>query len=186
MNIHRRHSPLLHPPAVVIEDSARARRGLLRLSARARLAPGSVQREERDTRKKVTMVHLGLALSRRYVSGHIVIRMALGGCTNRPVYNIVTMFNKRARDAPYLEQVGTYDPMPNAWGQRLVGVNLERISYWLASGAQLSTPVAKLLGLSGFLPLHPMTITAAERKQRQHEKQQRAEAEASRVEKAES
>ncbi|KAJ6658774.1 hypothetical protein lerEdw1_019695 [Lerista edwardsae] len=110
-----------------------------------------------------TMVQLGHLLLKQYHKAHIIIRMALGGCTNRPYYRIVAAHNKRARDGKYLEQVGCYDPLPNDHEEKIVGLNFERIKYWIANGAQLSKPVEKLLGLSGFFPLHPMTIVNAER-----------------------
>ncbi|KAM5141606.1 small ribosomal subunit protein bS16m [Mantella aurantiaca] len=109
------------------------------------------------------MVHLTSQLLRRYYGGHVVIRMALGGCANRPFYRIVAAYNKRARDGKHLDKLGTYDPLPNVYNEKLVSLNIERIKYWFASGAQITKPAAKLLGLAGFFPLHPMTITAAER-----------------------
>ncbi|XP_053307362.1 28S ribosomal protein S16, mitochondrial [Spea bombifrons] len=109
------------------------------------------------------MVHLTSLLLKRYHGGHVVIRLALGGCANRPFYRIVAAHNKRARDGKYLEQLGTYDPMPNVYNEKLVSLNMEQIKYWIGSGAHTTKPVAKLLGLAGFFPLHPMTITNAER-----------------------
>ncbi|KAM9061005.1 28S ribosomal protein S16, mitochondrial [Sarcophilus harrisii] len=112
------------------------------------------------------MVQLTPLLWKTYRAGHVAIRLSLSGCTNRPFYRIVATYNKRARDGRYLEQLGCYDPMPNTNGEKLVGLNLERIRYWLGSGAHLTKPVEKLLGLCGFFPLHPMTITNAERLRR--------------------
>ncbi|XP_054857486.1 28S ribosomal protein S16, mitochondrial [Eublepharis macularius] len=109
------------------------------------------------------MVHLGQSLMKHYHKAHLVIRFALGGCTNRPYYRIVVTQNKRARDGKYLEQLGCYDPLPNDHGEKIVGLNIERLKYWIASGAQYTKPLQKLLGLAGFFPLHPMTITNAER-----------------------
>ncbi|XP_018408153.1 PREDICTED: 28S ribosomal protein S16, mitochondrial [Nanorana parkeri] len=109
------------------------------------------------------MVHLTSQVLRRYYGGHVVIRMALGGCANRPFYRIVAAYNKRARDGKHLDKLGTYDPLPNVYNEKLVSLNIERIKYWMASGAQITKPAAKLLGLAGFFPLHPMTITDAER-----------------------
>ncbi|XP_020663678.1 small ribosomal subunit protein bS16m [Pogona vitticeps] len=112
------------------------------------------------------MVQLGCPLLAKYHNLRIVIRLALGGCTNRPFYRIVAAHNKRARDGKYLEQIGCYDPLPNDHGEKIVGFNFDRLKYWLSTGALITKPVEKLLGLSGFFPLHPMTITNAERVQR--------------------
>ncbi|XP_039419811.1 28S ribosomal protein S16, mitochondrial [Corvus cornix cornix] len=108
--------------------------------------------------------------------GHVVIRFALGGCTNRPFFRIVAANSKRARDGKYLEQLGCLDPLPNAHGEKVAGLNLERLRYWLGCGAQLSRPAEKLLGLAGFLPLHPMTVTGAERLRRRRQREQQPEA----------
>ena len=125
-----------------------------------------------------------------------MIRFALGGCTNRPFFRIVAAHSRRARDGKYLEQLGCLDPLPNARGERVAGLNLERLRHWLGCGAQLSRPAEKLLGkpgagargrgpgparrgsppllagLAGFLPLHPMTVTGAERLRRRRRAQQ--------------
>ncbi|XP_034761013.2 small ribosomal subunit protein bS16m-like [Acipenser ruthenus] len=112
---------------------------------------------------KDTMVHLSSLLLKHYHGGHVVIRLALGGCTNRPFYRIVAAYNKRARDSKHIEQLGSFDPLPNIYNEKLVSLNFERIKYWIACGAHPTKPVARLLGLSGFFPLHPMTVTKAER-----------------------
>ncbi|XP_058399195.1 small ribosomal subunit protein bS16m [Diceros bicornis minor] len=112
------------------------------------------------------MVQLTTLLCRAYHGGHLTIRLALGGCTNRPFYRIVAAHNKCPRDGRFVEQLGSYDPLPNSHGEKLVALNLERIRHWIGCGAHLSKPVEKLLGLSGFFPLHPMMITNAERLRR--------------------
>lgn len=85
-------------------------------------------------------------LLKKYHGGHVVIRLALGGVTNRPFYRIVAAYNKRARDGKYIEQVGSYDPLPNIHNEKLVAFNYERIKYWIGCGAHTTKPVAKLLG----------------------------------------
>ncbi|XP_057702378.1 28S ribosomal protein S16, mitochondrial [Corythoichthys intestinalis] len=112
------------------------------------------------------MVHLTSQLLKRYHGGYVVIRMALAGHkqANRPFYRIVAAYNKRARDGKYIEQLGTYDPLPNVHNEKLVSFNWDRIKYWIGCGAHPTKPVAKLLGLAGFYPLHPMTVTEMERR----------------------
>uniref|UniRef100_A0A8C5X7Q6 Small ribosomal subunit protein bS16m n=1 Tax=Malurus cyaneus samueli TaxID=2593467 RepID=A0A8C5X7Q6_9PASS len=122
------------------------------------------------------MVQLGSRLLRGYRGGHVVIRFALGGCANRPFFRLVAAHSKRARDGKYLEQLGCLDPLPNTHGEKVAGLNLERLRYWLGCGAQLSPPAEKLLGLAGFLPLHPMTVTGAERLRRRQQLEQQPEA----------
>lgn len=115
------------------------------------------------------MVHLSSFLLKNYHGGYVVVRLALAGHkqANRPFYRIVAAYNKRARDGKYIEQLGTYDPLPNIYNEKLVSFNSDRIKYWIGNGAHLTKPVAKLLGLAGFFPLHPMTITEAERRRAQ-------------------
>uniref|UniRef100_A0A0B6YYU2 Small ribosomal subunit protein bS16m n=1 Tax=Arion vulgaris TaxID=1028688 RepID=A0A0B6YYU2_9EUPU len=94
---------------------------------------------------------------------HNVIRLAYHGCTNRPFFHIVLLNNNADRDAQPLEQLGTYDHMPNVYNERLVSFDVERIKYHLAQGVAVSKPVEKLLGLSGLLPVHPMNYIEAQR-----------------------
>ncbi|KAM0724627.1 Small ribosomal subunit protein bS16m [Formica fusca] len=89
------------------------------------------------------------------------IRLVRYGCTNRPFYHIIIIDVKRQQKKPPIEQVGTYDPIPNVHNEKLVSLNLERIQYWFAKGAQVTKPVADLLGLAGFLPVHPRTYMRA-------------------------
>lgn len=105
-------------------------------------------------------------LCKAYRGGHLTIRLALGGCTNRPFYRIVAAHNKCPRNGRFVEQLGSFDPLPNSNGEKLVALNLDRIRHWIGCGAHLSKPMEKLLGLSGFYPLHPMMITNAERLRR--------------------
>uniref|UniRef100_G3TQ71 Small ribosomal subunit protein bS16m n=1 Tax=Loxodonta africana TaxID=9785 RepID=G3TQ71_LOXAF len=105
-------------------------------------------------------------LCKVYYGGNLTIRLTLGGCANRPFYRIVAAHSKFARDGRFVEQLGCYDPLPNSHGEKIVGLNLERIRYWIGCGAHLSKPVERLLGLAGFFPLHPMMITNAERLRR--------------------
>uniref|UniRef100_A0A673VHH5 Small ribosomal subunit protein bS16m n=1 Tax=Suricata suricatta TaxID=37032 RepID=A0A673VHH5_SURSU len=112
------------------------------------------------------MVQFTTVLCKAYRGGHLTIRLALSGCTNGPFYLIVAAHNKCPRDGRFVEQLGSYDPLPDSHGEKNVALNLDRIGHWIGCGAHLSKPVEKLLGLAGFLPLHPMMITNAERLRR--------------------
>ena len=63
--------------------------------------------------------------------------------------------------------MGTYDPIVNAHGEKLVSLNIERICYYLALGIRLEAPVAQLLGLAGLLPQSPTTYVTALRNRRE-------------------
>ncbi|ENN81396.1 hypothetical protein D910_09944 [Dendroctonus ponderosae] len=92
-----------------------------------------------------------------------VIRLLLQGCTNRPFYHIVT---RAHQSRPVIEQLGSYDPLPNQHDEKLVALNFERIRYWIGNGAAITTPVAQLLGLAGFYPIHPTSYMQAWRNRR--------------------
>ena len=80
------------------------------------------------------------------VTKHLAIRLALYGCANRPFYHIVVMKKHLGRNKPPIEQLGSYDPMPNERDELQIALNFERIKFWMANGASLSKPVSKLMG----------------------------------------
>lgn len=79
----------------------------------------------------------------------VAIRLALHGCANRPFYHIVAMPHRRSRNGRVLEQIGSFDPLPNVDNETLVAINFERLRFWLTSGAEPTVPVQILLGESG-------------------------------------
>ncbi|XP_022907319.2 small ribosomal subunit protein bS16m [Onthophagus taurus] len=101
-----------------------------------------------------------------------IIRFTRKGCTNRPFFHIVVTEKRRRQQDAVIEQLGTYDPLPNQHGEKLVSLNLERISYWMGHGSNVSKPVSQLLGLSGFLPIHPISYMTAWRNRELTEKQE--------------
>ena len=71
---------------------------------------------------------------------------------------------KSPRDGRHVEQVGHYNPIPEKDGNKHVGLNIERIKYWLAMGAQPSDTVASLLGRAGIIPRPPRRYRHAQKK----------------------
>ena len=69
-----------------------------------------------------------------------------------PVYSIFAADSRCPRDGRHLEVVGYYDPIPEKDGNKHVGLNIERIKYWLSVGAQPSAVVQRLLAQAGVLP----------------------------------
>lgn len=47
--------------------------------------------------------------------------------------------------------MGSYDPLPNENNEKLVAFNFERIRHWIGNGAEVTTPVAQLLGSTNFI-----------------------------------
>ncbi|KAA0202759.1 hypothetical protein HAZT_HAZT009303 [Hyalella azteca] len=96
------------------------------------------------------------------------IRLMRHGCANRPFYHIVIMGSRRSNKGTYpvIEQLGTYDPLTNVHGEKLVSVNLDRISYWMAQdkvkiAVGNTTYTYFCAGLMGFLHIHPQSYITA-------------------------
>jgi small subunit ribosomal protein S16 len=83
------------------------------------------------------------------------IRLARFGRKHRPFYRIWVMDSRRARNGKFIEQVGTYDPLPSKVdNMKEVRLQKQRIEYWLSQGAQPTASVARLLGDAGITPPH--------------------------------
>jgi small subunit ribosomal protein S16 len=77
------------------------------------------------------------------------IRLARGGTKKRPVYRIVAINSRSARDGRFLEKLGLYDPLLPSDNPERVVLREERIRYWLGNGAQPSDRVARFLDSAG-------------------------------------
>lgn len=74
----------------------------------------------------------------------VIVRLARGGSKKRPFYSINVCDSRCRRDGRFIERVGFYNPM--AAGQAVkLQVNVERLAFWQANGAQLSETVARLV-----------------------------------------
>ena len=74
----------------------------------------------------------------------VSIRMKRMGRKNRPYYRVVVIPKHKHREAPPIEEVGTYDPLVADKAKRAT-LNLDRIDYWLSVGAQPSDTVKVLI-----------------------------------------
>jgi len=72
------------------------------------------------------------------------IRLARGGATHRPFYNMVVADSRDPRDGRFIERVGFYDPKAPA-GREALRVDVERVKHWKSVGAQLSPTVNRLV-----------------------------------------
>ena len=88
-------------------------------------------------------------------AGTVRLRLQRWGEKHNPVYRIVAATVRAARDAKFLEILGTYNPHPDRYGTKHVTLNVERIKYWVARGADPSEPVARLLGRANVIPVFP-------------------------------
>ncbi|EXB38862.1 37S ribosomal protein S16 [Morus notabilis] len=75
------------------------------------------------------------------------IRLARFGCNNKPFYRVKAADSRFPRDRQA--------PRGQDGGKRM-GLNFERVKYWLSVGAQPSEPVQRLLFRAGLLPPPPM------------------------------
>jgi small subunit ribosomal protein S16 len=72
----------------------------------------------------------------------IKIRLARGGRVHKPVYTIVAIESRRARDGKFLEKLGQYNPLEK--GDDLLNIKTDRVSAWLKQGAEMSDTVRTL------------------------------------------
>jgi small subunit ribosomal protein S16 len=70
------------------------------------------------------------------------IRLTRMGAKKKPFYRVVVTERRQARDGRFVEIVGHYDPGTNP---PVVEMNLDRVRYWMAKGAQPSETVSSLV-----------------------------------------
>ena len=70
----------------------------------------------------------------------------MGGTKKRPVYKIVVADSRFARAGRFIEKLGFFNPLLPKEKKERVGLEKERIKYWLSQGAQPTTRVARILG----------------------------------------
>ena len=74
----------------------------------------------------------------------VVIRMARGGAKNRPFYNVVVADSRMPRDGRFIERIGFYNPKASG-NEPPFRIALDRVAYWVSTGAQPSDAVRKLI-----------------------------------------
>lgn len=80
------------------------------------------------------------------------IRLARGGSKKRPYYAVVACDSRMPRDGRFLEKLGTYHPLLPKDSEDRVKLDIERVNYWLAQGAQPTDRVARFLEAAGHRP----------------------------------
>ena len=76
----------------------------------------------------------------------VKIRLKRMGANKKPFYRIVVADSRAPRDGKFIEEVGTYDPNQDP---SVFNVNEESVKKWLATGAQPTETVGKLLKIAG-------------------------------------
>jgi len=119
------------------------------------------------------------------------LRLSRGGTKKRPVYKVVVADSRFARDGRFIEKVGFFNPLLPKDKKERVGLEAERIKYWLGQGAQPTTRVARILGENELMPMpangnNPnKAIPKKERKKEGSEEAPKAEAPKAEAPKAE-
>jgi small subunit ribosomal protein S16 len=76
----------------------------------------------------------------------VKIRLARMGAHKRPFYRVVVADSRARRNGPFIEILGTYDPLKNPSEIKL---NLEKAKLWMQQGAQPTDMVKKLMQRAG-------------------------------------
>ena len=71
----------------------------------------------------------------------VKIRLRRMGAKKAPYYRVVVADSRFPRDGRCIEELGTYDPMADV----KVKVDMERVKYWIANGAQPTDTVRGLI-----------------------------------------
>ncbi len=74
----------------------------------------------------------------------VVIRLSRGGAKARPFYSIVVADKRNRRDGRFIERIGFYNPLAKG-GEEPLRVAQDRLTHWLAVGAQPSETVDRLI-----------------------------------------
>ena len=74
----------------------------------------------------------------------VIIRMSRGGAKKRPFYRIVVTDKRTARDGRPIERIGFYNPLAKDHEEK-IRIDLDRVDYWLKTGAQISDRVKSLV-----------------------------------------
>ena len=72
----------------------------------------------------------------------VKIRLKRFGARNRLQWRIVVADSKSPRDGRFIEEIGSYDPLP--MDEKIVVQN-DRLDYWVEQGAQMSERVRSLV-----------------------------------------
>jgi len=81
------------------------------------------------------------------------LRLSRGGTKKRPVYKVVVADSRFARDGRFIEKVGFFNPLLPKEKKERIGLEADRIKYWLGQGAQPTTRVARILGENELMPM---------------------------------
>jgi len=76
----------------------------------------------------------------------VKIRLTRLGKHKRPFYRVIVADSKSRRDGPFIEILGTYDPIKQP---SEIKIDLDKAKYWLDNGAQPTDTAMRLLKKAG-------------------------------------
>ncbi len=83
----------------------------------------------------------------------VKIRLSRAGSKKRPFYRIVAADERAPRDGKFIEKLGVHNPMLEKDNDQRVVLDIERVKYWLGTGAKPTERVGKLLGQAGVIEM---------------------------------
>ena len=81
------------------------------------------------------------------------IRLSMGGVRKRPIYKIVVADTRFPRDGRFIEKLGFFNPLLPKDKKDRIGLELDKIKYWLSKGAKPTMRVARILGQAELIPM---------------------------------
>ena len=76
----------------------------------------------------------------------VKIRLSRLGSHKKPFYRMIVTDSKTRRNGPFIEILGTYDPLKEP---SEIKIDLERAKFWLGKGAQPTDIAKKLIQRAG-------------------------------------
>ena len=73
----------------------------------------------------------------------VKIRLHRVGAKKAPFYRVVVADSRAPRDGRFIEEIGTYDPSGDNGSK--IKVDMDRVNYWIANGAQPTDTVRGLI-----------------------------------------
>lgn len=76
----------------------------------------------------------------------VKIRLTRLGSHKKPFYRVIVADSRARRDGPFIEILGTYDPLKEP---SEIKMDLEKARFWLQKGAQPTETAKKLMQKAG-------------------------------------
>lgn len=76
----------------------------------------------------------------------VKIRLTRMGAHKKPFYRMIVTDSRTRRDGPFIEILGTYDPLKEP---SEIKIDLDKARHWLKNGAQASDTAKKLMLRAG-------------------------------------